>query len=55
VLHVLGLPLQAYDRLEISPASITTLCLWPGRGRLLRLNHVSHLAARVPAKEVEPA
>jgi broad specificity phosphatase PhoE len=55
VLHVLGLPLQAYDRLEISPASITTLCLWPGGGRLLGLNDVSHLAARVPAKEVEPA
>ncbi|MDB5375733.1 MAG: phosphoglycerate mutase protein [Rubritepida sp.] len=55
VLHVLGLPLQAYDRLEISPASITTLCLWLGGGRLLGLNDVSHLAARVPAKEVEPA
>jgi broad specificity phosphatase PhoE len=55
VLHVLGMPMQAYDRLEISPASITTLCLWPGGGRLLRLNDVSHLAAQVPAKEVEPA
>ncbi|TCH98132.1 histidine phosphatase family protein [Roseococcus sp. SYP-B2431] len=55
VLHVLGLPLQSYDRLEISPASVTTLCLWPGGGRLIGLNDVSHITAPVPTKEVEPA
>ncbi|MDB5413313.1 MAG: phosphoglycerate mutase family protein [Rubritepida sp.] len=52
VLHILGLPLQAYDRLEVAPASITTLCLWPGGGRLLGLNDVSsHHPALVPARE----
>jgi broad specificity phosphatase PhoE len=55
VLHVLGLPLQAYDRLEIGPASVTTLCLWPGGGRLIGLNDVSHITAPAPMKEVEPA
>ena len=55
VLHVLGLPLQAYERLEIGPASITTLHLWPGGGRLLGLNDVSHITASAPTKEVEPA
>jgi broad specificity phosphatase PhoE len=55
VLHVLGLPLQAYDRLEIGPASVTALCLWPGGGRLMGLNDVSHITAPAPMKEVEPA
>ncbi len=55
VLHVLGLPMQAYDRLEVSPASITTLCLWPGGGRLLGLNDVSHIAVPAPVKEAEAA
>jgi broad specificity phosphatase PhoE len=55
VLHVLGLPMQAYDRLEIGPASITTLCLWPGGGRLMGLNDLSHLPAPAPLKEMEPA
>ena len=48
-LHLLGLPLQAYDRLEISPASITALA--PGEGRVLGLNDVSHLKERDTRKE----
>lgn len=44
LLQVLGLPLQAYERLEVSPASISTLALWPGGGRVLGLNDVAHLA-----------
>ncbi|MCG7359822.1 histidine phosphatase family protein [Roseomonas sp. ACRSG] len=44
ILEVLGLPLQAYERLEVSPASISALALWPGGGRVLGLNDVAHLA-----------
>ncbi|WP_424811373.1 histidine phosphatase family protein [Roseococcus sp. YIM B11640] len=55
VLHILGLPMQAYDRLEVSPASITTLSLWMGGGRLLGLNDVSHIMAPVPMREMESA
>lgn len=44
ILEVLGLPLQAYERLEVSPASISALVLWPGGGRVLGLNDVAHLA-----------
>jgi probable phosphoglycerate mutase len=39
VAAVLGLPLDHYARFEISPASLTTIILWPGGGaRLLRMN-----------------
>ena len=38
VLHVLGMPLQAYHRLDTDPASISTLELWPGGGKLVSLN-----------------
>ena len=44
ILQILGLPLQAYERLEVSPASISALALWPGGGRVLGLNDVAHLA-----------
>lgn len=44
ILQVLGLPLQAYERLEVSPASISALALWPGGERVLGLNDVAHLA-----------
>ena len=40
VLRVLGLSLDAYARIEIAPASITTLDLWPGGGRVTGLNEV---------------
>jgi probable phosphoglycerate mutase len=44
VLQVLGLPMQAWERLEVSPASVSILELWPGGGRVLGLNDVAHLA-----------
>lgn len=53
VLHLLGLPLREFHRIEIDPASVTTLLLWPGGGRLLGLNDISHLA--VPEPEAEDA
>jgi broad specificity phosphatase PhoE len=43
ILQILGLPLQAFERLEVSPASISALALWPGGGRVLGLNDVAHL------------
>ncbi|MBO1076864.1 histidine phosphatase family protein [Roseomonas marmotae] len=57
VLHLLSLPLQAYERLEVSPASVSTLALWPGGGKLLGLNDVAHLAANghVAMEKGEPA
>ena len=33
-----GLPLNLHDRLQIDPASITTLDLWPGGGKIVRMN-----------------
>lgn len=42
VAHCLGLPLQAYERFEIAPASITTLVIWEGGGKLLSLNDTAH-------------
>ena len=38
VLRVLGLSADAYDRLVVAPASVSTLDLWPGGGRLVGLN-----------------
>lgn len=38
--HVLGIPLDLQHRLEVSPASISTLELRPWGGRVLRMNHV---------------
>jgi len=41
VLDLLGMPLDAHWRLDVAPASVTALTLWPGGGRLLRLNEGS--------------
>ncbi|WP_375464098.1 histidine phosphatase family protein [uncultured Methylobacterium sp.] len=38
LLAILGLSLDAYDRLEVAPASLSSLDLWPGGGRLAALN-----------------
>jgi broad specificity phosphatase PhoE len=38
--NVLGSPLERHDRLEIDPASITTVDLWPGGGKIVRMNEV---------------
>lgn len=38
--HHLGLSLDAYDRFEISPASVSVLALWPGGSRVMSLNEV---------------
>lgn len=38
ICHVLGLPLQGYERFDIAPASLTTLVLWKGGGKVLGLN-----------------
>lgn len=40
LLGVLGLPLDAYGRLTIDPASLSSVELWPGGSRILRLNEV---------------
>ena len=38
VATLLGAPLDWHDRLVVDPASITTLDLWPGGGKVVRLN-----------------
>lgn len=38
VAAVLGFPLKRHDRLQIDPASITTIDLWIGGGKIVRLN-----------------
>jgi broad specificity phosphatase PhoE len=38
VMTLLGTPLRWHDRIEIDPASITTVDLWQGGGKLVRLN-----------------
>jgi broad specificity phosphatase PhoE len=45
VCHVLGLPLQAYWRFDVSPASMTTLVWEHWGGRLISLN-VTHSSPR---------
>lgn len=45
ILLTLGLPLQAYERIEIDLASISVVSLQEGGGRVLGLNDVGHLAA----------
>ena len=41
LLTLLGASLDFYDRLEIEPASITTVDLWPGGGKIVRSNQVA--------------
>ncbi|UYW26514.1 histidine phosphatase family protein [Methylorubrum extorquens] len=38
LLGVLGLSLDAYDRLVVAPASWSELALWPGGGRVVSIN-----------------
>lgn len=38
LLKVLGLGLDAYDRIVVDPASCSELALWPGGGRVVSLN-----------------
>lgn len=38
VLAILGLSLDAYHRIDIDPASVTTLSIWPGGGKIVGLN-----------------
>ena len=38
LLTLLGASLDSHDRLEIDPASTTTIDLWPGGGKILRCN-----------------
>ncbi len=38
VLSILGTALDHHDRIVVDPASISTLDLWPGGGRVVRLN-----------------
>ena len=40
-LTLLGASLDLHDRLEIEPASITTIDLWAGGGKIVRLNQVA--------------
>ncbi|MDJ0389977.1 histidine phosphatase family protein [Roseomonas sp. E05] len=40
--HYLGAPLQSYERFEIGPASLTTLAIWPGGGKVLAMNDLAH-------------
>lgn len=45
VCGVLGLSLDRYAAFDIAPASITTLVLWEGGGKVVRLNETAHLLA----------
>lgn len=38
VLSLLGASLDLHDRVEIDPASVTTIELWPGGGKIVRSN-----------------
>jgi probable phosphoglycerate mutase len=38
--HTLGLPLQAYTRFNIDPASLSPLVLWQGGGKVLGMNEL---------------
>lgn len=38
LLTILGLGLDAYDRIVVDPASCSELALWPGGGRVVSLN-----------------
>lgn len=38
ILKILGLSLDAYDRIALDPGSLSLVELWPGGGRLLGLN-----------------
>jgi broad specificity phosphatase PhoE len=40
IAQVLGLPLQAYARFEIAPASVSAVLAWEGGGKLIGLNEV---------------
>jgi broad specificity phosphatase PhoE len=41
VAHVLGLPVDSWQRFDISPASITTMVIGPWGGKLLTINEVT--------------
>jgi broad specificity phosphatase PhoE len=38
LLTILGLGLDAYDRIVVDPATCSELALWPGGGRVVSLN-----------------
>jgi probable phosphoglycerate mutase len=38
---VLGLPLDAYSRFEVSPASVSALAVWDGGGKVLSMNEAA--------------
>jgi broad specificity phosphatase PhoE len=38
LLGILGLSLDAFDRIAVDPGSLSLVELWPGGGRLLGLN-----------------
>lgn len=44
LLGLLGLSVSAYDRLVVEPASISTVEIWPGGGRVRSLNGTAHLS-----------
>lgn len=44
LLGILGLSIDAYDRLLVEPASISVVDLWPGGGRVCSVNSTTHLA-----------
>jgi probable phosphoglycerate mutase len=41
LMHWLAMPLDAYARFEILPASISTVVLWPGGGKVQAMNEVT--------------
>ncbi|MFC3127396.1 histidine phosphatase family protein [Pseudoroseomonas globiformis] len=45
--HLLGLPMQGYERFEIAPGSLSTAVIWPGGGKVLSLNERPR--QRIPA------
>ena len=44
LLGILGLSIDAYDRLVIEPASISVVELWSGGGRVCSVNSTTHLS-----------
>ena len=41
VLTLLGSPLERHDRIVIDPASITSVDLWAGGGKIVRMNEIA--------------
>jgi probable phosphoglycerate mutase len=48
--HVLGLSLDRYDRFDVDTASLSTLVVWDGGGKLVRLNETASETLASPSR-----